>query len=125
LTAEENRALYGKCNSYHGHGHNYLLDVALAGELDEASSMLLPAATMDGIVKERVLARLDHCYLNREVDPFRELNPTVENIARTIWDWLDGAFAPARLQRIRLYETAKTWVDIDRQRLAAKLPTAQ
>ena len=53
---------------------------------------------MDQLVNEHVVSRLDHRFLNHEVDPFRELNPTVEHIAETIWQWLDGVFAPHRLR---------------------------
>ncbi len=108
LSDEENRELFGKCNNPHGHGHNYVVEVTLAGESDQ----LLPLPQFEAIVKRQVIDRLDHKFLNLQIDEFRELNPSVENIAMVIWGWLgDDTLAPAMLQRVRVYETPKTWAD--------------
>jgi 6-pyruvoyltetrahydropterin/6-carboxytetrahydropterin synthase len=59
-----------------------------------------------------VIDRLDHRYLNVEVPPFDRLNPTVEHIAVTVWQWLSGQFpGESRLENVRVYETPKTWAD--------------
>lgn len=105
LSDEENRRLFGKCNNPHGHGHNYLVDVTVAGEALE-----LPA--IDEQVRRLVIDRLDHRNLNVEIDEFRELNPSVENIAIVVWRWLAGQLgAGRRLRNVRIYETPKTWAD--------------
>ena len=110
LNDEENRRLYGKCNNPHGHGHNYVLEVSL--ELAPEKAQNYSTVQTEQIVKSRVVDRLDHRHLNLEVAPFDRLNPTVENIALTIWDWLVGEFpAACRLARVRVYETPKTWAD--------------
>ncbi len=114
LTDAENSELFGKCNRPHGHGHNYVMDVCWSGPVDEAKGTILSDATLDGIVREAVLDRLDHRFLNIEVPEFQEQNPTVENMARVIWGWLEGRLEPATLERIRLYETPKTWADVSR-----------
>lgn len=111
LSDDENRRLFGKCNNPHGHGHNYLLEVTLEAEPDPATGALLPPGRLEGVVAERVLRRFDHKHLNVEVEEFRDRNPSVENIARTVWFLLKDAFAPARLANVRVYETAKTWAD--------------
>ncbi|MBI4579727.1 MAG: 6-carboxytetrahydropterin synthase [Planctomycetes bacterium] len=111
MTDEENRAYFGKCNNPNGHGHNYVLEVTVAGAGDAPSPCVLPAARFEQIVKQRVLDRFDHKHLNQDCPEFRELNPSVENIARTIWGLLDGQFAPARLARVRVWETAKTYAE--------------
>ena len=112
LSDEANRELFGKCNNPHGHGHNYVLDVSIAGGTDAATPMSI--GELDQRVKEVIIDRLDHRNLNVEIEEFRDLNPTVENIAQVIWDKLDAALRPAVLDHIRLYETPKTWVDLNR-----------
>lgn len=110
LSQEENRALYGKCNNPHGHGHNYVLEVSL--ELSAERARDYSSMKTEQIVKTKIIDRLDHRHLNLEVPPFDRLNPTVENIAVTIWHWLVDEFAtPLRLARVRVYETPKTWAD--------------
>jgi len=70
--------------------------------------LVLPIAQLERIVKERVIDRFDHKHLNEDCAEFRSLNPSVENITHVIWDLLDGQFAPARLARVRVWETPKT-----------------
>jgi 6-pyruvoyltetrahydropterin/6-carboxytetrahydropterin synthase len=107
---EENRRMYGKCNNPHGHGHNYVLQVTW--QLPASQGDELALETYDAIVKQTVIDRLDHRYLNMEVPPFDQVNPTVENIALAIWQWLSERFAaPIQLYNVRVYETAKTWAD--------------
>jgi 6-pyruvoyltetrahydropterin/6-carboxytetrahydropterin synthase len=110
LSDEENRRLYGKCNNPHGHGHNYVLEVAL--EIGPEAATTYSTTTTEEFVKRTIIDRLDHRHLNIEVSPFDRLNPTVENIAVTIWDWLIADFPSSmRLARVRVYETPKTWAD--------------
>ncbi len=106
LSDDDNRRVFGKCNNPHGHGHNYILDVSLQTPED------YPLALMESTVKESVIDRLDHKHLNKDVELFRSLNPTVENIAVVIWELLEGRFGAATLTGVRLYETPKTWVDV-------------
>ncbi|MCP5067277.1 MAG: 6-carboxytetrahydropterin synthase [bacterium] len=106
-----NVEIYGKCANPSGHGHNYEVWVTLRGELDPKTGRLVPLDVLDAIVQERVVARLDHCFLNRDVDAFKDIVPTAENIARHIWDVLKGEFAPVTLDRIRLVETRNNSVE--------------
>jgi len=108
FSSEENRRTFGKCNNPTGHGHNYLLEVTVAGVPDEKSGAVLPLPRFEQIVQERVIERLDHKHLNADTDEFRAVNPSVENIARVIWGLLADQVAPARLYRVRVWETAKT-----------------
>jgi 6-pyruvoyltetrahydropterin/6-carboxytetrahydropterin synthase len=110
LNDEENRQLYGKCNNPHGHGHNYVLEISL--EIGPEDAATYSTTTTEEYVKRTIIDRLDHRHLNIEVPPFDRLNPTVENIAVTIWEWLAADFpAATRLSRVRVYETPKTWAD--------------
>lgn len=111
LSDEENRATFGKCNNPSGHGHNYLLEVSVAARPDDKTGAVLPLPRFEQVVKERVVDVLDHTHLNLDTEQFRAVNPSVENIARVIWSMLDEHVAPARLTRVRVYETPKTWAD--------------
>lgn len=113
LSDRENRDVFGKCNNPNGHGHNYVLEVTLAGMPDAQTGVLVPIDRLEETVKRRVIDRFDHKHLNQDCDEFRALNPSVEHIARVIWSLLDGQFAPARLARVRVWETAKTYAEYD------------
>jgi 6-pyruvoyltetrahydropterin/6-carboxytetrahydropterin synthase len=108
LNDDENRRLFGKCNNPHGHGHNYELQVTL---LADESPIDVPA--MEQIVGQTVLDRFDHRNLNTELAEFRELIPTVENIAMTIYRLLKPKFTgPAsKLASVTVWETPKTWCE--------------
>ncbi|MCH7814333.1 MAG: 6-carboxytetrahydropterin synthase [Planctomycetes bacterium] len=108
LTDEQNRATFGKCANAHGHGHNYVVEVSIAGQPDERTGTITDQAGFQRVVKERVIDRFDHRHLNRDCPEFAELNPSVENITRVIWNLLAGALAPARLHCVRVWETPKT-----------------
>lgn len=108
LSDDQNRRTFGKCNNPRGHGHNYLVEVTVAGEPDARTGAVLPLPRFEEIVKEHVIDRLDHKHLNDDTEEFRTLNPSVENIARVVWGQLADHVAPARLSRVRVWETAKT-----------------
>ena len=108
LSDEQNRRTFGKCNNPQGHGHNYLLEVTVAGPPDAATGAVLPLPEFEQIVKEQVIDRLDHKHLNADTPEFRGVNPSVENIARIIWGLLADHVSPAKLHRVRVWETAKT-----------------
>jgi 6-pyruvoyltetrahydropterin/6-carboxytetrahydropterin synthase len=111
LSDEENRRLFGKCNNPRGPGHNYVLEVTVAGQPDPASGLVCSRQQLQQAVKQRVIDRLDHKHLNEDTEEFGRLNPTVENIARVVWGLLAGHLGAARLARVRVYETPKTWAD--------------
>ncbi|MCA9242455.1 MAG: 6-carboxytetrahydropterin synthase [Phycisphaerales bacterium] len=110
MSDEENVATFGKCNNPNGHGHNYLLEVSVRGELD-ARGAILPLPHFERIVQQRVIDVLDHKHLNEDTTLFRELNPSVENITRVIWSLLAAHVGPAELHAIRVWETPKTWAE--------------
>jgi 6-pyruvoyltetrahydropterin/6-carboxytetrahydropterin synthase len=108
LTGEQNVATFGKCNNPHGHGHNYELQVTVAGTPD-ATGQLVPVGRLEHIVEQHVIADLDHKHLNIEVPEFRELNPSVENIAMVIYRKL-RPHLPG-LSSVTVWETPKTWCE--------------
>ena len=105
--------MFGICNSPNFHGHNYNLDVSVEGDIDPETGYVLDIARLKEIVNECLVRHLDHKNLNLDVAWFRELNPTVENIAVVCWRVLAPAVAPARLKRIRLWETERIYVDYE------------
>jgi 6-pyruvoyltetrahydropterin/6-carboxytetrahydropterin synthase len=110
LTAEENRTAYGKCNNPHGHGHNYVVEVLAAGAVDPETGMVVNMATLDAVVRERVIDRFDHMNLN--LDPlFANRVPTTENLCRTVFELLERGFEPAKLELIRVEETENNFFE--------------
>lgn len=110
LSDAENARIYGKCANPAGHGHDYALEITVAGEVDPTSGQVFERAQLDALVSERVLDRFGHSLLND--DPaFASLVPTAENIALAIEAQLAPAIAAqrpgARLVRVRLEETRK------------------
>ncbi|MDP3938670.1 MAG: 6-carboxytetrahydropterin synthase [Deltaproteobacteria bacterium] len=106
LSERENDALYGKCNNPNGHGHNYQLEVTLAGEPDPGTGMVLELSILKRIVDEEICERYDHKNLNLDVSDFKERIPTAENMLLVIWERLTGRIPRGKLHRLRLIETA-------------------
>ena len=104
LSEEENCRVYGKCNNPYGHGHNYVLEVSVSGEVDQATGMIANLADLDSFVEREVIEVFDHKSLNEEVAVFRQKVPTTENMCIEIFERLKS-FPKARLERIRVQET--------------------
>jgi 6-pyruvoyltetrahydropterin/6-carboxytetrahydropterin synthase len=112
LSPAENREIFGKCNNPHGHGHNYEVQVTLSGTPDDTGT-LIAVPRFEQIVAKTVIDRFDHRNLNVELDEFRTLIPSVENIAMTIYRLLKPAFEAERvkLAAVTVWETPKTWCE--------------
>ena len=106
FSESENERIYGKCSNPYGHGHNYALEVTVTGAVDAETGMVANLGELDPFVEREVVEAFDHKYLNEEVAEFAENVPTAENICREIYRRLKG-FAGARIERVRLEETAK------------------
>ena len=105
LTPEQNRDIYGKCNNPFGHGHDYVLEITVDGSVDE-NGLIVNREQMDRMVRSAVIEKLDHKYLNQDVAEFAERNPTTENLAFVIRDYLADAWTvAAKLVRVRIVET--------------------
>jgi 6-pyruvoyltetrahydropterin/6-carboxytetrahydropterin synthase len=111
LSAEENRRLFGKCNPAHGHGHNYLLQVTVKGEVNPVTGMVLDLKELKEILEREVMDAMDHRFLNHEVPAFARAIPTTENIAIEIWRRLSPRITTGTLHQVRLYETEDLFVD--------------
>ncbi len=121
LSEEENRRIFGKCNNPHGHGHNYTLEVTVAGEPDPKTGMVLDLKDLKEILEREIMQRMDHRYLNFEVPELAGQIPTCENIARLIWQLLEPKITYGRLHRVRLYESAELFADCYRNGAGASI----
>jgi 6-pyruvoyltetrahydropterin/6-carboxytetrahydropterin synthase len=104
MSTDENRAIYGKCNNPHGHGHNYTLEVTVAGPVDDRTGMVCNLVDLDGFVQKEVLSRYDLENLNT-LQEFATEVPTTENLCVEIFQILQRGFQHAHLERVRLEET--------------------
>lgn len=111
LSPEENRRIFGKCNNPNGHGHNYTIEVTVAGEVDRTTGMVMDLKELKKLLESEVLELMDHKFLNKEVPVFATKIPTTENIAVEIWNLLESKLRRGKLHRIRLYETADLFVE--------------
>ena len=113
LSVEANRRLYGICNNENGHGHNYSLEVTMRGAVAE-DGMVMDLNRLMVIMREAVIAEVDHKHLNLDVPFLRGVIPTAENVAIAIWQRLEPqlqVYGASRLHRVRLYESRDNFVD--------------
>jgi len=108
---EKNRKVFGKCNNDNYHGHNYDLVVKLVGEPDPETGYVFDMKILSDLVKEHVTKKFDHKNLNVDVEEFRSLNPTAENIAIVIYDLLRARIDNKLDLKITLYETERNFVE--------------
>ena len=110
LTADENRATYGKCNNENGHGHNYVVEVMVGGAVGVDTGMVVDLVALDQAVRDRVVDRFDHANLN--LDPlFAGRVPTTENLCRTIYALLQDALPAGELEHVRVEETENNYFE--------------
>ena len=115
-SAEKNEQVFGRCANRNGHGHNYTLEVTVAGEPDPVTGFVVDLKWLKDVIEQEVLVAYDHRHLNLEVPEFAagKLIPTTENIALAAWRRLDApvsAAAGAQLSRIRVYETPEIFAE--------------
>lgn len=113
---EKNEQVFGKCARRNGHGHNYTLEVSVAGDPDPVTGFVVDLKWLKDVIEREFLAAYDHRHLNLEVPEFAEkrLVPTTENIAISAWKRLESRVNAAkgtRLSRIRVYETPEIFAE--------------
>ena len=109
-SAEENRAVYGKCNNPHGHGHNYVVQVTLGGRVSAETGMVCDLGELDAFARVQLIERFDGMNLNT-LDEFRDVVPTTENFTRVVHRIFQG-FRGARVVRVRIEETGNNSFEI-------------
>ena len=110
LTADENRAAYGKCNNPQGHGHKYVVEVLVGGPVDPETGMVVNLADLDLVVRKRVVERFDHANLNLDSE-FVNRVPTTENLCRVVFDLLNGTVPAGKLECVRVEETENNFFE--------------
>ena len=110
-SAEKNQTVFGKCNNEHYHGHNYELVVKLVGEPDPSTGYVYDMKVLSDLIKAHVTDKFDHKNLNLDVEEFKNLNPTAENIAVVIYDILREKIDPQFDLKVTLYETERNFVE--------------
>jgi len=115
LSQEENRELYGKCNNESGHGHDYRVEVTVRGPVQHDTGTVVDIPWLDELARRQVVDRMDYRHLNTDVPELDGAPPTTENLARVVFDLLAAGFSDvsARLLRVRIYETPKSWFDCE------------
>jgi 6-pyruvoyltetrahydropterin/6-carboxytetrahydropterin synthase len=109
-TAEKNEHVFGRCSNRNGHGHNYTLEVTVAGEPDPVTGFVVDLKWLKDVMERKVLAAYDHRHLNLEVPEFA----ATENIAISAWKRLEPVVASAggaQLSRVRVYETPEIFAE--------------
>jgi 6-pyruvoyltetrahydropterin/6-carboxytetrahydropterin synthase len=119
LSDDDNSRIYGKCNNPFGHGHDYVLDVAVRGPLDLETGRIVDLDKLDGLVGREIVTQFEHKNLNADVAPFETVVPTTENLAVEIrrrleqaWPAAFGGQGPA-LDRIRIEETKRNYIELE------------
>ncbi|MFN8229450.1 MAG: 6-carboxytetrahydropterin synthase [Bacteroidia bacterium] len=110
-TDEKNKQVFGKCNNPNYHGHNYDLIVKITGEIDEETGYVFDTKILSDLIKENIIEKFDHKNLNLDVEEFKTLNPTAENIARVIWTILKQKIENKYEIKVILYETERNYIE--------------
>ncbi|MGC1360120.1 MAG: 6-carboxytetrahydropterin synthase [Silvibacterium sp.] len=110
-TEDENARAFGKCSNRNGHGHNYTLEVTVAGEVDSATGFVVDLKELKDVMEREVVSVYDHRHLNLEVPEFAKAMPTAENIAIAVWKRLEGKIRGAKLYCVRVYEMPDLFAD--------------
>lgn len=108
---EENDRIFGKCNNPNGHGHNYILEVVVAGDVDPETGYVIDLKVLKKIIKEHVIKKIDHKHLNLDVEFMKDLIPTAENIAISIWKVLVDKIPYGKLYSVKVYETENNYAE--------------
>ncbi|KAA3604380.1 MAG: 6-carboxytetrahydropterin synthase [Calditrichaeota bacterium] len=111
LSIEENKRVYGICNNENGHGHNYELEVTIAGEVDPITGMVMDLKELKEIIEKEIVDKVDHKNLNFDVDFLEGLVPTAEVVTMKFWEILEDKIPHGKLYRIRLWESSNNVVE--------------
>jgi 6-pyruvoyltetrahydropterin/6-carboxytetrahydropterin synthase len=104
FSEQQNRDIYGKCNNPHGHGHNYKMEVTVSGHPDRETGMICNLADLDGFVENTIMPQFAFSNLN-ELQAFREIVPTTENLSRELFHLFRDQFRLAQVEKVRIEET--------------------
>jgi len=107
----KNIETFGKCNNPNGHGHNYEIEVTVAGDPPKESGMVMDLKKLSDLIDAEIIERVDHKHMNHDVDFLKGVIPTAENMAIAFWKILNPKIQNARLSSIKLYESPNNFVE--------------
>ncbi len=107
---EKNARVFGLCNNPNGHGHNYVMEVTVRGEVHPETGMVLDLKALKKLVNEEIILKVDHKNLNVDVPFLKDVIPTAENLAIHFWNVLETKLAGGELHEIKLYESERNFV---------------
>lgn len=110
FTPEQNREIFGKCNNPHGHGHNYVVEVTVSGQVDPVTGMVCNLADLDAFARKEIVERFDHTNLNQQ-KCFEKVVPTTENLCIEVYTLFQQGFDKAHLERVRVEETSNNFFE--------------
>ena len=110
FSPEKNEKIFGLCNNPNGHGHNYVLEVTVKGEVDPETGMVLDLKTLKKLITLEIIDKVDHKNLNIDVPFLRGLIPTAENIAIKVWEILEPKIMNGKLHEVKLFESERNMV---------------
>ena len=111
LSDEENLKIFGKCSNPNWHGHNYILEVIVAGKVDTDTGFVMDLKNLKEIVRKNVITKVDHKNLNLDTDFMKGKIPTSENIVIAIWNELEDKITKGKLFSVKLYETENNYFE--------------
>jgi len=111
FSEQENLDIYGKCAYPNGHGHNYEIEVTVAGDPDNDTGMIIDLKKLSDIIRAEIIEKVDHKHLNIDVDFLKGIIPTAENIAVAFWNILKSHIKQGRLYSVRVYETPNNYAE--------------
>ena len=103
--------MFGPCNHLNWHGHNYLLEVTVAGNPAPDTGYVIDLALLKQLIHEHVIAHVDHRNLNLDVPFLKDILPSTENLAVAFWEVLAPHIPAGRLYRVRLFETERNYAE--------------
>jgi len=107
---EKNAEVFGLCNNPNGHGHNYVMEVTVRGEIHPETGMVLDLKALKKLVNEEIILKVDHKNLNVDVPFLKGVIPTAENLAIHFWKVLESRLESGQLHEIKLYESERNFV---------------
>lgn len=111
LSEDENKEVFGKCNNPNSHGHNYILEVVVKGDIDKRTGYVIDLKKLKTIIIENVIRKVDHKNLNTDVDFLKGMVTTTENLAVSIWEQLVNKIPSGKLHLIRIKETENNYIE--------------
>ena len=108
---EKNKEVFGKCNNLHGHGHNYVMEVTVTGEIDSETGYVIDTKLLKWIIRKNIIEKVDHKHLNLDVDFMKGIIPSAENIAVAFWNQISDKIPNGKLYSIKIYETENNYFE--------------